>query len=69
MGQRGTMPAAIVDFGGGHKIAIYGHGDVYGVPTVELRCACNLSDCMRPEDADRLAGDKARGQDSARRRM
>ena len=54
MSHRSILPAAIVDFGGCHKISVYGHTDVLGIPTVEINGGG--MDCyLRPVDADRLA--------------
>lgn len=56
MGRRTDLPAAIVDFGGGTKVWVFGDRASYGISTVEMQVQGFLGplNCMRPEDADRL---------------
>lgn len=57
MKPRKDLPAAIIDLGGGTKLWIYGDAAEFGTPTVQLRVegAVQHLNCLRPQDADRIA--------------
>jgi hypothetical protein len=54
MTRRTDVPAAIIDLGNHTKLWIYGDQATYGIPTVELT-GIDALNCMRPEDAERIA--------------